>query len=193
MRSVLTVDTLTKASPQDATTGAQRSSPTVQDGKIIPRLRKVLTLMVVAGAAGFATTAIASAAPRTTSVSRATSGAIVIPGLHVVKIAASAVRPAIGQASCTSSRSTWVRLYLTNGNTTCFGWKGTTGYLAYTTFLLWPGNNYGWVRFNYGYRNYNLKFGQWPGSATYLYYDWDYPPYFYAIVNYITIDGWWRY
>ncbi len=106
----------------------------------------------------------------------------------------SSARPAITQGAC--SNPDWVRVDLTNGGSTCFGFTGQTPLLSLAAYDFLPGNNYGVVWFNYAHVARKYCFGNYPGNcpapdgrAQYGFY-WDYAPYNYAVVQKIEIDGW---
>jgi hypothetical protein len=169
------------------------------------RLRKIMALVFMVCAMALAVTATASAGTTAPGNATASGGATATATHYIYPPTASArsalVSPAIEQESCTSARSTWVHVYLTNGGTTCFGFAGETGYLSLDAYSMDPGNNYGWLTYNYGYEEWdNECFGTWPSGdicegGDYSCnvcggFDWDYSPYYYAVVNYVWIDGW---
>jgi hypothetical protein len=104
--------------------------------------------------------------------------------------------PAIEERDCSSETKSWVHLNLRTGGQKCFGYRGTTGYLGIGALSMTPGNNYGQIQYSYGYHNFTKCFGNWPnGSCTTANgypngVNWDIPPYYYAVVQYITIAGW---
>lgn len=156
------------------------------------RLGKLSALIFMAGAVALATSTMASA-----------STAGVVRGGHVSGAAALAARS--GNASSDirvlSCAGNLVEVVQTNGTNICFGFTGITGYMSLDAYSMLPGNNYGQVWFNYGYKNYVGCFGSWPsGEECYSSngtscnqcgsYAWGVYPYYYAIINYIKIYGW---
>jgi hypothetical protein len=183
------------------------------------RLRKAFALAFMAGTVAVATTTAASAstlaasAPGASTAGTSTAGTSTAGTRHSERLfyataltahpgkgkgGKGKVSPDIGVVGCSD---TAVMIYQKNGSDVCYAYDGTTPYLQIDAYDLWPGNNYGAVLDNYADQNASTCFGQWPAGEGCVNsdgtqcnacgsIDWAYSPYWYAIINYISIKGW---